>query len=96
MDFEDNKVQSSSRARGNVRGTRRVVNPDLESSPAVQAFNTVQRQRELAIQIADQEIAKTDHTLWFKKNRWPEHFKGCNLKHLSQLTKLPSKEESIL
>lgn len=41
-------------------------------------------------------MAKTDHTLWFKRNEWPEHLAGSNLRHLSLASRLPSKEERVL
>ncbi|KAK5162703.1 uncharacterized protein LTR77_011238 [Saxophila tyrrhenica] len=49
-----------------------------------------------ALEIADREIAKTDHTLWFKRNEWPEHLARCNLRHLSRISRLPDKEERVL
>lgn len=40
--------------------------------------------------------AKTDHTLWFKKTGWAEHVAGCMLKHLSQASRLPDRDEQTL
>ena len=77
----------------------RVVNIDTEDS----SFNSIleewdqdlEKQRQ-ALEIADKEVAKTDHTLWFKRNEWPEHLAGCNLRHLSRISRLPDKNERIL
>ena len=55
----------------------------------------LEKQRK-ALEIADREVAKTDHTLWFKRNEWPEHLAGCNLRHLSRISRLPDKEERVL
>jgi hypothetical protein len=45
------------------------------------------------LEVADAETAKTDHTSWFKKTGWAEHLKGCTLRHLSQASRLPDREE---
>ncbi|KAL1582106.1 hypothetical protein WHR41_09218 [Cladosporium halotolerans] len=48
------------------------------------------------LEVADAEVAKTDHTLWFKRTKWAEHLAGCNLKHLSRASRLPDREEQVL
>jgi hypothetical protein len=48
------------------------------------------------LEVADAEVAKTDHTLWFKRTQWAEHLAGCNLKHLSRASRLPDREEQVL
>ncbi|KAK4903970.1 hypothetical protein LTR49_026495 [Elasticomyces elasticus] len=48
------------------------------------------------LELADAETAKTDHTLWFKRNGWPEHVAKCNLQHLSRISRLPDQEERLL
>jgi len=48
------------------------------------------------LEVADAETAKTDHTLWFKKTGWAEHVAGCTLRHLSQASRLPDRDESTL
>ncbi|TKA62305.1 hypothetical protein B0A55_12931 [Friedmanniomyces simplex] len=53
-------------------------------------------QHQKALEVADAETAKTDHTLWFKRTEWPEHVAGCNLRHLSRISRLPDKEERLL
>jgi hypothetical protein len=49
-----------------------------------------------ALELADAETVKTDHTLWFKKTGWAEHIAGCTLKHLSQASRLPDRDEQTL
>jgi hypothetical protein len=48
------------------------------------------------LEIADAETAKTDHTLWFKRTGWADHLKECTLRHLSQASRLPDKDEQTL
>jgi hypothetical protein len=48
------------------------------------------------LEVADAKTAKTDHTLWFKKTGWAEHIAGCTLKHLSQASRLPDRDEQTL
>ena len=42
------------------------------------------------------KVAKTDHTLWFKRTGWPEHLAGCNMRHLSRATRMPDRDETVL
>jgi hypothetical protein len=49
-----------------------------------------------ALEVADAETVKTDHTLWFKKTGWAEHIAGCTLKHLSQASRLPDRDKQTL
>ena len=48
------------------------------------------------LEVADAETAKTDHTLWFKKTGWAEHIAGCTLRHLSEASRLPDRDEHML
>jgi superfamily II DNA helicase RecQ len=49
-----------------------------------------------SLAIADATIAKTDHTGWFKRNQWPIHLARCNLRHLSQASRMPDKDDTLL
>jgi hypothetical protein len=49
-----------------------------------------------ALELADAETIKTNHTLWFKKTSWAEHIVGYTLKHLSQASRLPDRDEQTL
>ena len=48
------------------------------------------------LEIVDTKVAKTDHTLWFKRTGWPEHLAGCNMRHLSRATRMPDRDETML
>jgi superfamily II DNA helicase RecQ len=48
------------------------------------------------LEVADTETVKTDHTAWFNKTGWVGHLYGCTLKHLSQASRLPDKDEQML
>lgn len=52
--------------------------------------------RERELEVAETEMAKSEHTLWFKKTQWPEHLQGCSMRHLSQATRLADKGETKL
>jgi hypothetical protein len=45
--------------------------------------------QEEAMQLAEAVVAKTDHTLWFKRNKWPQHLAESNLRHLSRACRMP-------
>lgn len=59
-------------------------------------WNTQLEKSGKELEIADEAVAKTDHTLWFKRNQWPGYVKGCNLRHLSRSTRLPDRDEELL
>jgi 3-mercaptopyruvate sulfurtransferase SseA len=48
------------------------------------------------LEVVDIETVKTDHTLWFKKTGWVEHITGCTLRHLSEASRLPDRNEHTL
>lgn len=52
--------------------------------------------REEAMQLAEAVVVKTDHTLWFKSNKWPQHLAESNLRHLSRACRLPGRDEETL
>ena len=85
---------SSPRKKG--RGVT-VVDPiDDRFSSILEEWDQDLEKQQKALEIADKEVAKTDHTLWFKRNQWPEHLSGCNLRHLSRISRLPDKDERVL
>ena len=49
-----------------------------------------------ALDIADAKIAKTDHTMWFKRTGWTEHLAGTNITHLSNAIRIPDRYEIVL
>jgi hypothetical protein len=53
-------------------------------------------EQEEAMQLAEAVVAKTDHTLWFKRNKWPQHLAESNLRHLSRACRTPRRDEEML
>ena len=83
-------VESSSNAKRGIEGD------EGELSSLLSEFTTIQEKWQKELEIADAEVAKTDHTGWFNKNQWPEHLKTGNLRHLSQASRLPDRDEELL
>jgi acetyl-CoA carboxylase beta subunit len=46
-------------------------------------------EQEEAMQLAEAVVAKTNHTLRFKRNNWPQHLAENNLRHLSRACRMP-------
>jgi hypothetical protein len=44
--------------------------------------------QEEVMQLAEAVVAKIDHTLWFKRNKWPQHLAESNLRHLSRACRM--------
>jgi len=53
-------------------------------------------EHEKELEKADEKIAKTDHTGWFKRTGWPEHLAGRNLKYLAYASRVPDRDERQL
>ncbi|TKA75572.1 hypothetical protein B0A55_07939 [Friedmanniomyces simplex] len=68
----------------------------VQFSDILQKWDQDLNKHQKALEVADAETAKTNHTLWFKRTEWPEHLAGCNLRHLSRMSRLPDKEEQLL
>jgi hypothetical protein len=65
-------------------------------SHIVQQIQSSQAKHAESLAIADATIAKTDHTGWFNRNRWPIHLASCNLIHLNQASRMPDKNDNLL
>jgi len=90
----DYETAFSPRKRGG-----RVVILDTANSRlgnVVTDWDEIDKKHLKSLAIADREVAKTDHTLWFKRNEWPEHLASSNLRHLSLASRLPGKEDRAL
>lgn len=48
-------------------------------------------EQEKALQLAEAEVANPDHTLWFKRNKWPQHLAESDLRHLSRACRMPTR-----
>jgi hypothetical protein len=53
-------------------------------------------EQEEAMQLAETVVAKTDHTLWFKRNKWPQYLAESSLRHLSRASRMPRRDEETL
>lgn len=65
----------------------------LEISTVLHDWDRELKKQEESRQKADAELAKTDHTGWFARTRWPQHLANSNLRHLSRATRLPDRDE---
>jgi hypothetical protein len=88
---EDHHDQASE-----VRLTETRENGSSRVKSIMQRWDEGLHKQEKKLEVADAEIAKTDHTAWFKRNEWPEHLAKCNLRHLSRVSRLPDREERML
>lgn len=67
-----------------------------QSQKIVEQWDQQLEKQEQALQLAEARVAKTDHTLWFKRNKWPEHLRERNLRHLSRACAMPRRDEDVL
>jgi hypothetical protein len=91
-DSSETALQATSAAEGGTRGV--IDNADVETIATDWKKQEEKLNEEL--EVADLETAKTDHTLWFKKTGWAEHIAGCTLRHLSEASRLPDRDEHML
>jgi hypothetical protein len=85
-------LQTTSAIEGGTRGV--IDNADVET--IVTDWKEQEEKLNEELEVADAETAKTDHTLWFKKTGWAEHIAGCTLRHLSEASRLPDRDEHTL
>lgn len=62
-----------------------------QNQQALEQWDRHLEQQEEAMQLAEAEVAKTDHTLWFKRNKWPQHLAESDLRHLSRACRMPTR-----
>jgi superfamily II DNA or RNA helicase len=67
-----------------------------QSQQALEQWDRHLERQEEAMQLAEAVVAKTDHTLWFKRNKWPQHLAESNLQHLSRACRMPRRDEETL
>lgn len=87
VDYHDESVREPEQSTKNI---------SLQSQQILEQWDRRLEQQEEAMQLAEAVVAKTDHTLWFKRNKWPQHLAESNLRHLSRACHLPGREESTL
>jgi hypothetical protein len=73
-----------------------LLNISPQNRQIIEQWDRRLEQQEEAMQLAEAVVAKTDHTLWFKRNKWPQHLAESNLRHLSQACRLPTRGEETL
>ena len=93
---EANETEAALLVRSEDRVTEVDTTDDAEISAITADWKKQDAKLKEELEVADAETAKTDHTLWFKKTGWPEHIAGCTLKHLSQASRLPDRDERTL
>ena len=91
-DGVETALQTTSAIEGGTRGV--IENADVET--IVTDWKKQEEKLNEELEVADAETAKTDHTLWFKKTGWAEHIAGCTLRHLSEASRLPDRDEHTL
>lgn len=68
----------------------------LRNQAIIERWDREDEKREKELEIIDAETAKTDRTFWFKRNKWPEHLRLSNYRHLSRASRLPDRGEEVL
>ena len=87
VDYHDESVREAERSRDGMSS---------QSQQVIEDWDRRLEQQEEAMQVAEATMAKTDHTLWFKRNKWPQHLAKSNLRHLSRACCLPGRDEGTL
>lgn len=67
-----------------------------EAAAIIQEWDKGKESHKQTLDIADAKVAKTDHTMWFKRTGWTEHLAGRNIKHLSNAKRTPDRDEVVL
>lgn len=62
VDYQDESVRVPEQARNGI---------SPQSQQIIEQWDLRLEQQEEAMQLAEAVVAKTDHTLWFKRNKWP-------------------------
>ena len=74
----------------------RAAETEHETEEIIHAWNNEMESHKQTLDIADAKVAKTDHTMWFKRTGWTEHLAGSNMKHLSNAIRMPDRDEIVL
>lgn len=85
--------------RGNTAeesGSRQALPNIADLTDVLEDWDIAVSKHQETLEVADAEIAKTDHTLWFRRTVRAEHLSGSHLKHLSQASRLPDRRERML
>lgn len=87
VDYHDESVREAEQSKDGISS---------QSQQVLEDWDRRLEQQEEAMQVAEATMAKTDHTLWFKRNKWPQHLAKSNLRHLSRACRLPGRDEGTL
>jgi superfamily II DNA/RNA helicase len=87
VDYHDESVREAEQSKDGMSS---------QSQQVIEDWDRRLEQQEEAMQVAEATMAKTDHTLWFKRNKWPQHLAKSNLRHLSRACCLPGRDEGTL
>ena len=87
VDYHDESVREAEQSKDGMSS---------QSQQVIEDWDRRLEQQEEAMQVAEATMAKTDHTLWFKRNKWPQHLAKSNLRHLSRACRLPGRDEGTL
>jgi hypothetical protein len=87
VDYHDESV-------GEPEMSKEGISP--QNQQMLEQWNRRLEAQEEAMQLAEAVVAKTDHTLWFKRNKWPQHLAESNLRHLSRACRMPGRGEEML
>jgi hypothetical protein len=80
VDYHDDSVRE-------LEMPKKAISPQNEQ--ILEQWDRRLEAQEEAMQLAEAVVAKTDHTLWFKRNKWPQHLAESNLRHLSRACRMP-------
>ena len=86
-DYHDESVRE-------LEGSTKNISP--QNKQVLEQWDRRLKEQEEAMQVAEAVVAKTDHTLWFKRNKWPQHLAESNLRHLSRACRMPRRDEEML
>jgi hypothetical protein len=80
VDYHDDSVRE-------LEMPKKAISPQNEQ--ILEQWDRRLEAQEEAMQLAEAVVAKTDHTLWFKRNKWPQHLAESNLRHLGRACRMP-------
>jgi len=87
VDYHDESVQGLQESTKDISPQKKQV---------LEQWDRRSEEQEEATQLAEAVVAKTDHTLWFKRDNWPQHLAESNLRHLSRACRMPRQDEGTL
>jgi hypothetical protein len=96
VDRQADGIETALQAMSAIEGSTQGVIDSADVEAIVTDWKEQEEKLNKELEVADAETVKTDHTLWFKKTGWAEHIAGYTLRHLSEASRLPDRNEHIL